>query len=205
MSLTSKVPASVPSLFHSSFPPLPSLAVKKSVPFTSVSGDGKEPIAPGEMSRTSTVPAAVASLFQSSTPFVPSFAWKKRRSVHVGEKRRRGADRTGRDVADEHGASRRPVAFQSSIPWMASPALKKSTPSTSTSSSGDLISGRESDVFDEVRLVLARCGIGAQCDQRAEQDHAADTRGRTSYMPTREIRTGAYASNHLGVREEAGM
>ena len=39
MSLTSTVPASVPSLFHSSYPCTPSLAVKNSVPFTLVRPD----------------------------------------------------------------------------------------------------------------------------------------------------------------------
>ena len=36
MSLTSTVPAAVPSLFHSSTPCVPSLAVKNSVPLTFV-------------------------------------------------------------------------------------------------------------------------------------------------------------------------
>ena len=71
MSSTSTVPAAVPSLFHSSTPLVPSLAVKKSVPFTFVSDRGLESPLPARMSLTSTVPAAVPSLFHSSTP-VPS-------------------------------------------------------------------------------------------------------------------------------------
>ena len=68
MSLTSTVPAAVPSLFHSSVPKSGWNAVKKSVPLTLVSQEGLEDPAPGLMSFTSTVPAVVPSLFQSSNP-----------------------------------------------------------------------------------------------------------------------------------------
>src|SRR5262249_26859185 len=58
MSLTSTVPAAVPSLFHSSVPCVPSLAVKNSVPLTLVKLLGKEG-PPGVMSLTTTVTVAV--------------------------------------------------------------------------------------------------------------------------------------------------
>ena len=67
MSLTSTVPAAVPSLFHSSLPCVPSSAVKKSVPSTAVRTRGTMPPV-GLMSLTSTVPAAVPSLFHNSSP-----------------------------------------------------------------------------------------------------------------------------------------
>ena len=73
---TSTVPAAVPSLCHSFHVPVPSLAVKNSVPFTFVRLPGEEPALPGLMSLTSTVPAAVPSLFHSSCPFAPSLAVK---------------------------------------------------------------------------------------------------------------------------------
>ena len=47
MSLTMTVPASVPSLFHSSRPWVPSLAVKNSVPLTFVRALGNELAGPG--------------------------------------------------------------------------------------------------------------------------------------------------------------
>src|SRR5262249_14158790 len=83
MSLTSAVPADVPSVFHSSQPVVltyiePSKATKNSVPFTIVNCSGLELASPGEMFLTRTVPAAVPSLFHSSTPFEPSNALKKR-------------------------------------------------------------------------------------------------------------------------------
>ena len=69
------VPASVPSLFQSSFPLTPSLAPKYNAPEKKKRSSGPEPLEPGQMSLTMTVPASVPSLFQSSPPFVPSFAW----------------------------------------------------------------------------------------------------------------------------------
>ena len=87
MSLTSTVPASVPSLFQSSDPFVASLAVKNSVPFTFVRyvGDTNSSAA-GQMSLTSTVPARVPSLFQSSYPCVASVACEEQRAVHVRER-----------------------------------------------------------------------------------------------------------------------
>src|SRR5262245_49223373 len=71
MSLTSTVPAAVPSLFHNSVPCGPSLAEKNSDPFTSV-------MLPGESANelSMTVPAAVPSLFHSFHPFALSYAEK---------------------------------------------------------------------------------------------------------------------------------
>ena len=75
--LTITVPASVPSLFHSSFPFVPSLAWKNSVPSTFVSLS--KPEAPIRlMSFTMAVPPAVPSLFHSSLPLMPSSAVKNR-------------------------------------------------------------------------------------------------------------------------------
>src|SRR5439155_1092125 len=65
MSLTSTVPCSVPSLFHSSYPVSGRKAVKKRVPLTLVRLEGQEEAAPGLVSLTSTVPASVPSLLQS--------------------------------------------------------------------------------------------------------------------------------------------
>src|SRR5436190_2037797 len=73
MSLTSTVPASVPSLFQSSVPVPESEAVKKSVPPTAVRAAGDDELFPDTMSLTSTVPSGVPSLRQSSLP-VP--AWR---------------------------------------------------------------------------------------------------------------------------------
>src|SRR5262249_1143546 len=73
-SLTRVVPASVPSLFHSSHPCVPSSALKNSVPLTFVRWRGPELPLPVLMSLTSTVPASVPSLFHSSCPCLPSSA-----------------------------------------------------------------------------------------------------------------------------------
>src|SRR5271165_2749234 len=62
MSLTSRVPAALPSLFHSCRPWTPSSAEKKSVPSTTPSAAGYELKGPGKMSLTIIVPAAVPSL-----------------------------------------------------------------------------------------------------------------------------------------------
>ena len=68
MSFTSTVPASVPSLFHSSAPMEPPSALKNSVDPAAVMPDGEEAPVPGLMSLTCTVPASVPSLFHSSAP-----------------------------------------------------------------------------------------------------------------------------------------
>ena len=49
MSFTLTVPAAVPSLFQSSEPLVPSLAWKKSVPFTAVRYEGLDPPEPGDL------------------------------------------------------------------------------------------------------------------------------------------------------------
>ena len=73
MSLTITVPDSVPSLFHSSLPWVPSSALKNSVSPTAISSVGRlEPPGLGLMSLTSTVPDSVPSLLYSS--MVPSDA-----------------------------------------------------------------------------------------------------------------------------------
>src|SRR6266545_2281941 len=78
MSFTKTVPASVPSLFHSSNPWVPSSAPKDKVPPTSKISIAAllAPAAPGLMSFTRTVPALVPSLRHSSSPCAPSSAKK---------------------------------------------------------------------------------------------------------------------------------
>ena len=66
MSFTCTVPASVPSLFHSSSPPEVPVAAKKSVPPTFSSCEGDELRIPARRSLTNVVPASVPSLFHSS-------------------------------------------------------------------------------------------------------------------------------------------
>ena len=66
MSLTSVVPLAVPSLFHSSYPSVPSWALKYSVPFTFTGLAGYEPVEPLRMSLTSVVPPVLPSLLHSS-------------------------------------------------------------------------------------------------------------------------------------------
>ena len=78
MSLAITVPASVPSLFHSSSLWVPSLAEKNRVPSTLVSESGAKVSTLGLMSLTITVPASVPSPFHSSKPCVPSVATKNR-------------------------------------------------------------------------------------------------------------------------------
>jgi hypothetical protein len=81
MSLTNRVPADVPLVFHSSRLCIPSSAVKNRKPLTGVSLGMKEmpaPALPVRISLTSTLPAAVPSLFHNSSPCTPSLATKKR-------------------------------------------------------------------------------------------------------------------------------
>ena len=77
MSLTRPVPPDVPSLFHSSAPLTPSLALKNSVAATLVR-ETTPPLnpTPTRMSFTMVVPASVPSLFHSSRPWVASEAAK---------------------------------------------------------------------------------------------------------------------------------
>src|SRR5215203_756743 len=91
MSLTSVVPLSVPSLFHSSTPCLPSSAAKNTcLPMTVTVSGWLQPLgipqspcwqrAPGGksglMSLTTLVPLLVPSLFHSSSPYLAVAAWK---------------------------------------------------------------------------------------------------------------------------------
>ena len=72
------VPDSVPSLFQSSVPLVPSSALKYRVLPTAVKLSGLLSEDPTRMSFTMTVPDSVPSLFQSSDPFKPLFPWKYR-------------------------------------------------------------------------------------------------------------------------------
>ena len=60
--MTRTLPASVPSVFHNSWPVTPSFAEKYSVPLRLVRASGAPFAAPGLMSRTRTVPEVVPSL-----------------------------------------------------------------------------------------------------------------------------------------------
>src|SRR3712207_1168378 len=78
MSLTSVVPFSVPSVFHSSSPCFLSHALKKVVlgPVETMSSAPESP-GPGTMSLTILVPLLVPSLFHSSSPYLTVLAEKK--------------------------------------------------------------------------------------------------------------------------------
>ena len=82
MSLTSTVPAAVPSLFHSSLPAASWVALKRQVPLTSVRLRGMALAAPGTMSLTRTVPAGGAVALPQLVPVVPSLA-EEQRAVDV--------------------------------------------------------------------------------------------------------------------------
>src|SRR5215213_284285 len=78
MSLTSLVPFSVPSVFHSSSPCFLSHALKNVVlGAVETMSSGSEVPGPGTMSLTSLVPHLVPSLFHSSSPYLTVVAWKK--------------------------------------------------------------------------------------------------------------------------------
>ena len=66
--MTSRVPASVPSLLHSSVPVSGRKAAKNRILPTRVSESGEDEPAPGTMSLTRAVPSALPSLFHSSRP-----------------------------------------------------------------------------------------------------------------------------------------
>ena len=83
MSLTRRVPAAVPLLFHSSKPLTPLSALKNRVPLTLVRSEGLEEPRPGLMSLTRTVPATVPLLFHSSTPLSAVVGAEEQRPVHV--------------------------------------------------------------------------------------------------------------------------
>ena len=63
-----RVPAGVPSVFHSSAPWVPSEATNRTVPFTTVKPCAPDPLLPGLMSFTNAVPPGVPSVVQSSRP-----------------------------------------------------------------------------------------------------------------------------------------
>src|SRR5262249_62029051 len=84
MSFTITVPASVPSLFHSSAPLAGVDALKNSVPLMLVMLRGNALAAPAPISFTSTVPAAVPSLFHTSVPSAACDAAQPRLHLQVG-------------------------------------------------------------------------------------------------------------------------
>src|SRR5206468_2755014 len=160
MSVTSTVPAAVPSLFQSSGP-FVLKARKKSVPFTFVSPSGPEPPLPGLMSLTSTVPAAVPSLFQSSVPFAGSKPRKK--SVpftFVSPNGRESAPPVGSKAFTSTVPSAVPSLFQSSKAFVGSSATKKSVPFTAVRG----IDGREEERPVRARQV-GRVGEAAVLDE----------------------------------------
>src|SRR5262249_13232037 len=78
MSLTTKVPAAVPSLRHSSVPRSAVVARDNRAPLTLTGSRKQRPALPAATSLTRAVPAAVPSVFHSSAPVTPSSAWKNR-------------------------------------------------------------------------------------------------------------------------------
>src|SRR6185369_694345 len=78
MSLTTTVPAAVPSVFHSSRPVPAVVAEKKATPPARVSWYGVLDEDPGTMSSTWVVPPRVPSVRHSSSPFAPK---PRKRSV----------------------------------------------------------------------------------------------------------------------------
>ncbi len=82
ISLTSVVPALVPSLFHSSSPLVPSLARKYNIPFTFVRPAGLALLAPERMSLTTRSPRWCRPLPQL-VPRAPITGAEIQRPVHV--------------------------------------------------------------------------------------------------------------------------
>ncbi len=136
MSFTITVPPEVPSLFQSSLPFVPSSATKKRVPLTSTNISGALPPLPDLMSLTITVPAAVPSLFQSSFPLVPSLALKKNSPLETVKCLDTITEAIPSPVPELMSLIMTvppsvPSLLQSSLPVVASPAIKKSVPLTS--------------------------------------------------------------------------
>ncbi len=134
MSLTITVPASVPSLFHSSSRSFRHLREEqRSVQLRQILGIEASPA--GLMSLTITVPASVPSLFHSSLPFVPSSALKN--SVPFTSVRLPGFGSPRRiDVLDHLRPGLGPVALPQLGPVCAVISTKNSVPSTSVKSPG---------------------------------------------------------------------
>ena len=84
MSLTRTVPASVPSLFHSSRPLIAVVGreEQRAAHRRQVAGDEPNGPVPGLMSLTRTVPAAVPSLFHSSRPVDAVVGREEQRPAH---------------------------------------------------------------------------------------------------------------------------
>src|SRR4051794_15760625 len=108
MSLTSTVPAGVPSLFHSSRPCTASPAWKYTVSPIFTRPLGYEPRSPPWMSATSVVAAVVPSLLHSSTPWPPT-PWRIRPPIRRRSGRReRAADRWEGEDREAEGVRPRP-------------------------------------------------------------------------------------------------
>ena len=76
MSLRSWVPSLVPSVTHSSFPWVPSLALKSTMSPKTTNEEGLLELVPSRMSFRSSVPAGVPSVIQSSVPYTSDRAEK---------------------------------------------------------------------------------------------------------------------------------
>ena len=137
MSVTRMVPASVPSLFQSSWPFVPSLAEKYRVPPTAVRLPGEELAAPGLMSLTMTVPATVPSLFHSSWPLVASLARKYSTAPTAVRFPRVELPEPGSKSLSMIVPAAVPSVFHSSVPSSPVPsAAKKVVPPMVTKESG---------------------------------------------------------------------
>ena len=194
MSVTMTVPAAVPSLFHSSMPFVPSLAVKKSVPSTFVRLLG--------LSRRvdvldQQVPAAVPSLFHSSYAVRAVVGREEQRAVDVRPGSGIRAAAAGVDVLD-HARCRRavPSLFHSSTPLVPSLAAKNSVPFTSVRLRGVGAAAAGVDVLDQdgsgggaialPQLDAVRAVVGRE-EQRAvhvRQVAGARAVGDVSVVPT---------------------
>src|SRR3954463_2044362 len=140
MFLTRTVPVAVPSEVHSSFPWVPSSALKNSLPPTSVRFEGPYPSPPrrsGSMSLTRTVPAFVPSEVHSSLPWTPSSAVKNNfPPPSGGQFGPWGPYSSSGALRGLMSLTRTVPAFvpsevHSSFPWTPSSAVKNNRPPTS--------------------------------------------------------------------------
>ena len=170
MSVTSLVPAAVPSLFHSSPPWMPSLAARNSLPWNGVRLPGDEPLAPSRMSLTSLVPADVPSVFHSSRPWTPSSAMKNSVEPTTVRLLGCGARRAGRDVPQpgRGGRGRDPQLDTVRVV----PSREHDTPQEWRQFAGTR-AARRVDVPDERRRTHGRCRHRRRSPSRVVPDAAS--------------------------------
>jgi len=135
MSCTITVPAAVPSLFQSSSPLMPSLAVKHNTPFMTVKLAEEKFIElpnPTKMSLTISVPAAEPSDFHNSYPFMLLFAIKYSTPFKLASWLGKGKLLAAPAFISFTISvpAEVPSLFQSSTPFVPLSALKNNTPFT---------------------------------------------------------------------------